>query len=609
MPALQSVFVSYAHADNEGADPAKRWLDRLQEHLSPLVQQDQLNLVSDEDIELGEDWQAFLQTGLSQAVAAVLLVSPAFLASKYIRNSELPVLLRNAAERGVRIIPVILRPCFFEGTRFRYPDPRLGPEEFTLASLQAAGSPQRALSEMSEGEQDRALLKVAQTLARLMPQQVGSDPGSQAATAVHPRVPTDRGAQRRSPAGAGYVPVRAPHGELEKRATAARPSNDGVLTQHPQTKSREISRAATRKTEQIRQPSGPPDEDARCDTITARADLYRGDGSEQVVELTLERQAVPTKVVGRSTQARLVDEMVRIGASSNNTADQQIRRTLYELLMPPEIEPYLSESTPIVLRLDAATASWPWELIDSGENSPPWAVRTKLLRKLLSSDSFPNRGRVDSAGAFRRGGALVIGEPQCDTTRYGAIPGAREEAQEVANALDVRPLLEADALQVMNNLIAIPPSIVHISGHGETRYDLTCGVVLSNDNLFGPREIAAMRHAPELVFVNCCFVGGIESLQPAQPNEFGRSRAVFAASFAEQLIRIGVRCVVVAGWPVEDGPSVRFAVRFFERVQAGHRFIDAVGAARVAAWESHPLGNTWGAFQCYGDPDWRYLRP
>ena len=178
--AAKAVFISYAHADNEGTDRAKRWLDRLKEHLEPLVQQDNITICSDQDIGLGDDWHAHIQTQLNGARAAVLLVSPAFLASKYIRSNELPVLLRNAKERGVKIIPVVLRPCLFEETRFKYPDPRTGPEEFTLASLQAVGSPKRALSEMSEGEQDRALLEVARALAKL----VAAEPGASGVTTL-----------------------------------------------------------------------------------------------------------------------------------------------------------------------------------------------------------------------------------------------------------------------------------------------------------------------------------------------------------------------------------------------------------------------------------------
>ena len=78
------------------------------------------------------------------------------------------MLLRNAKDKGVKIIPIILRPCLFEQSKFKYPDPNAGPEEFRLASLQAAGTPAKALSEMTEGEQDRVLVRVAESLAKLV---------------------------------------------------------------------------------------------------------------------------------------------------------------------------------------------------------------------------------------------------------------------------------------------------------------------------------------------------------------------------------------------------------------------------------------------------------
>ena len=161
------IFISYAHEDNDSPDRSKRWLDRLTQFLQPLVQQDELTICSDQDIGLGEDWHAHIQKHLNGARAAVVLVSPAFLASKYVRNNELPVLLRNANEQGVKIIPVIVRRCLFEETKFKYPDPKTGPEEFTLASLQASNSPTKPLSGMSEDEQDDVLLKLARALLKL----------------------------------------------------------------------------------------------------------------------------------------------------------------------------------------------------------------------------------------------------------------------------------------------------------------------------------------------------------------------------------------------------------------------------------------------------------
>lgn len=170
------VFISYAHADNENPDPAKRWLDRLHQHLAPLAFDDIVAVATDRDIALGDDWHARIQADLERAHAVVLLVSPAFLASHYIRNHELPVLLRRAKERGLKIVPVLLRPSLFAQTRFRFPDPKHGPEEFTLASLQAAGSPGQALNEMGEGEQDRALLGVAQCLLAYAEERAGAVP-------------------------------------------------------------------------------------------------------------------------------------------------------------------------------------------------------------------------------------------------------------------------------------------------------------------------------------------------------------------------------------------------------------------------------------------------
>lgn len=93
-------------------------------------------------------------------------MSPAFLASEYIRNNELPVLLRRAKDVGLRILPVLIEPCLFEEARFRYPDPKAGPQEFELASLQTAASPKKTLIEMDAGEQARVLVEVARTLKR-----------------------------------------------------------------------------------------------------------------------------------------------------------------------------------------------------------------------------------------------------------------------------------------------------------------------------------------------------------------------------------------------------------------------------------------------------------
>jgi tetratricopeptide (TPR) repeat protein len=167
-PDALPVFVCYAHKDNDSADASKRWLDRLLEQLEPLGLQGQVSAWSDQQLEAGDFWDAAIQKQLQQAKAAVLLVSPAFLASKYIRNSELPVLLMKARQQGAVILPIILRHCLFNETLFKYPDPIDGPQQLSLAALQTANASTEPLNALQEHEQDQVLLAVAQRLLKLV---------------------------------------------------------------------------------------------------------------------------------------------------------------------------------------------------------------------------------------------------------------------------------------------------------------------------------------------------------------------------------------------------------------------------------------------------------
>jgi hypothetical protein len=160
------IFICYAHKDNENPDPSKRWLDRLLEHLAPLELQEQADIWSDQDIKLGEEWHDKIQATLQQVKAAVLLVSPSFLASKYIRNSELPLLLNQAREQGVVILPVLLRHCLWKETKFKYPDPQAGPEERSLSSIQVPTT--EPLNSLEEHKQDEVLYQVAQRIYQIV---------------------------------------------------------------------------------------------------------------------------------------------------------------------------------------------------------------------------------------------------------------------------------------------------------------------------------------------------------------------------------------------------------------------------------------------------------
>jgi len=343
--------------------------------------------------------------------------------------------------------------------------------------------------------------------------------------------------------------------------------------------------------------------------------------SDGSISFALDTRRARTEVRAQRTQPALVGKLVKLAATARKS-DPKLGSTLFQLLVPMELKPFLSGNDRVVLQLDAGTAPIPWELLDTapesgGDQAPqPWAIRCKLLRKLAVAD-FRERPRDADAHAA----VLVIGEPLITGDNYPALPGALSEAKAVVQQLTgaggiaadrVTALVDADPFDaIIMALMARPYRIVHIAGHGaavQMDAEKKCvvsrgGVVLSDGVFLGPDEIEKLPDVPELVFVNCCHLGEIDGSGPLKIDE----PVAFAAGVAESLIKIGVRCVVAAGWAVDDRPAEVFAQAFYRTLLAGQPFVDAVAEARLAAWQAAPRSKTWAAYQCYGDPNWVFV--
>ena len=347
---------------------------------------------------------------------------------------------------------------------------------------------------------------------------------------------------------------------------------------------------------------------------------------QTVLQYTLDSRRARSEVRAVQPQSVLVRELVT-SASNDQQTDRRIGRTLFNLLIPVELEADLGGTGALQIELGESVADIPWEMLDISRDETgretvdlPWAIRMRLIRKFRTS-TF--RDRVVDADADDR--ILVIGEPACPP-EYPRLDAARAEATGVRDqmlaALSDLPAFQdrvcllapangasagPDAQSILNTVYESRWRIVHIAGHGEpATAEYQGGVVLSSKHTFlGAAEIKAMRVVPELVFVNCCHLasGTGGAVLGKQYN-----RSAFASGVARALIDIGVKCVVAAGWAVEDLAAREFAETFYRLLLRGHTFIDAVYHARRAAYEASPAGNTWAAYQCYGDPDWRFRR-
>jgi hypothetical protein len=95
------VFVSYSHRDS-------RYLAPLHEVFSTPEFTRHIAYFDDSYVDSGADWEGVIAARLAEASIAIFLVSPHFLASRYIRSREIPPLLDRLKRGQLRIFPVLL---------------------------------------------------------------------------------------------------------------------------------------------------------------------------------------------------------------------------------------------------------------------------------------------------------------------------------------------------------------------------------------------------------------------------------------------------------------------------------------------------------------------
>ena len=138
---MSKIFISYSHKDED-------WKDRLQEQLEVLALEGYFSVWDDRQIEPGDDWFAEIERELNQADVAVMLISASFLRSSFIRTEEIPTLLRRRKQEGIRLIPLILRPCRWQNIKW-------------LKTILGGYKDNVALSGLSEHQQEEALSNLA----------------------------------------------------------------------------------------------------------------------------------------------------------------------------------------------------------------------------------------------------------------------------------------------------------------------------------------------------------------------------------------------------------------------------------------------------------------
>lgn len=299
-------------------------------------------------------------------------------------------------------------------------------------------------------------------------------------------------------------------------------------------------------------------------------------------------------------QRGLIQQLI-VRATGSPTLDLEVLTALYQLIVPDQVKDRISVGGDLLFMVDRAGASYPFELMAERRTSgrQPLAKERGVLRQF---ETAIFRQRVDMA---RANAMFVVGNPK--TFLWPDLPGAELEAKEVAIVaeklnLTVERAPRADPEQTIVKLMTGEYRILHLAAHGQFDPDpMKSGVIVGDKTFITPAEILRLPLVPELVFLNCCYLGTMGEARASGPDPR------LAASLAEGFIQAGVRAVIAAGWAVDDRAGCTFATTFYQCFLDGAAFGDAVKTARETTRLQHSDVNTWGAYQCYGNPDYRFL--
>jgi pimeloyl-ACP methyl ester carboxylesterase len=323
---------------------------------------------------------------------------------------------------------------------------------------------------------------------------------------------------------------------------------------------------------------------------------------------------------------------------------------LERLLVPADLRPHLAGSAPLVMMLDATTARIHWEMAAQPETrdgaggslqepSAETSQRPFDAHFLGTSRGFTRQLRTTFAPPpepppppRRRLRVLVVADPADDAR----LPGAEEEGAEVAeifelyntlyprsgSSVEVVPLLgprAATRTRVLKELMLRHYDVLHFAGH--CRYDGTdparSGWIFSGDTVLSANELKRIDRIPNFVFSNACESG-------ITPDRSEMRSAELAPSFAEAFFERGVVNFACTAWPVDDLSARLFALTLYGRLlgisvefdrEQGFRFDRgemrpmhvAMREARRAIAHTHAGAQSWGAYQHYGNPNFRFF--
>lgn len=181
------------------------------------------------------------------------------------------------------------------------------------------------------------------------------------------------------------------------------------------------------------------------------------------------------------------------------------------------------------------------------------------------------------------------------------LPGAEQEAEDIARFLNTSALTSDRATESVIKRRLEQADLIHLATHGlleygnpeETGSQDTPGAValasgLGEDGLLTTKEILQLDLQASLVVLSACDTG---RGRITGDGVIGLSRAFVAA---------GAPSLVVSLWAVPDAPTAKLMTEFYRQLSLGQTKAQALRQAMLITMETHQHPIAWSAFTLIG---------
>lgn len=141
LPTHNSIFISYSRKNSD-------WVSRLRTIMRPAERRGLISSWVDSDIEQGKGWEPQILERLNSVSAALMLVSPSLLDSKYIREIELPTFEKRLNDGDFHMYWVLLEQCNWQEIPLLRRIQAIGNTEFSISECHTRSDEQCKLIEV-----------------------------------------------------------------------------------------------------------------------------------------------------------------------------------------------------------------------------------------------------------------------------------------------------------------------------------------------------------------------------------------------------------------------------------------------------------------------------